>query len=138
MTTSAAIRRALELTPASSTRARIIDITTTGRRTGRPRRIEIFFYRVHGRFYLNSGLLRPPSWYANLLSDPSLTVHLKHGVRADLPAHARPVTDPDERRTVFTEVVADLNQPSNPGTIPQPTHLDDWLRVSRLVEITFT
>jgi len=56
-------------------------------------------------------------------------------VRADLRAHARPVTDPDERRKVFTEVIADLNQPSNPGTIAQPAHLADWLRVSRLVEV---
>ncbi|BEL05623.1 hypothetical protein Q0Z83_038140 [Actinoplanes sichuanensis] len=137
MVTDPAVRAALELTPASPTRARIVDITTVGRRTGRPRRIEIFFYRVHGRFYLNSGLLRPPSWYANLLSHPDFTFHLKNGVRADLRARARPVTDPGERRTVFTEVVADLNQPSNPGTIQQPTHLVDWLRTSRLVEVTF-
>lgn len=132
-----AVQRALRLTPASPTRARIVDITTIGCRSGLPRRIEIFFYRVHGRFYLNSGLLRPPSWYANLLSNPDFTFHLKNGVRADLRAHARPVTDPAERRQVFTEVVADLNQPSNPGTIAQPTHLADWLRVSRLVEVTF-
>ncbi|WP_199751736.1 hypothetical protein [Actinoplanes sp. ATCC 53533] len=58
MPANAAIRRALDLTPESPTRARTIDITTTGRRTGRPRRIEIFFYRVRKRFYLNSGLLR--------------------------------------------------------------------------------
>jgi deazaflavin-dependent oxidoreductase (nitroreductase family) len=135
--TEAAIREALALTPASTTRARIVDITTIGRRTGRPRRIEIFFYRVHGRHYINSGLLRPPSWYANMLAHPEFTFHLTNGVRADLRARARPVTDPGERRRVFTEVVADLNQPSNPGTIAQPTHLDDWLRVSRLVEVTF-
>lgn len=133
MTTDAAIRKALALTPASPTHDRIIDITTIGRRTGHPRRIEIFFYRVHGRYYLNSGLLRPPSWYANLLANPEFTVHLKN---KDLRAVARPVTDPQERLTVFTEIVADLNQPSNPGTIAQPTHLADWLRVSRLVEFT--
>jgi hypothetical protein len=132
-----AIRRPLELTPASPTRARIIDITTIGRRTGRHRRIEIFFYRVHGRFSINSGLQSPPRWYANLQGNPDFTFHLKNGVRADLRAHTRPVTDLEERRKVFTEVVADLNQPSNPGTIAQPAHLADWLRVSRLVEVTF-
>ncbi|WP_045739811.1 nitroreductase/quinone reductase family protein [Actinoplanes rectilineatus] len=137
MPTDQAIRAALALTPASPTRARIIDITTTGRRTGRPRRIEIFFYRVHGRYYLNSGLLSPPSWYANLRAHPEFVFHLKNGVRADLRAHARPVTDPQERLTVFTAVVDDLNQPSNPGTIAQPTNLADWLRTSRLVEVTF-
>ncbi|WP_430779973.1 nitroreductase/quinone reductase family protein [Actinoplanes sp. G11-F43] len=132
-----AIRRALELTPASPTRARIIDITTIGRRTGRHRRIEIFFYRVRGRFYLCSGLLPSPSWFANLSADPDFTVHLKDGVRADLAARARPVVDQAERRAVLTEIVADLNQPSNPGTIVQPARLEDWLR-SRLVEFTLT
>ncbi|MFI9533029.1 hypothetical protein ACIG56_07280 [Nocardia fusca] len=49
------IRRAIEITPAASTRERIIDITTLGRRTGRARRIEIFFYRAAGNTYLCSG-----------------------------------------------------------------------------------
>ena len=39
------IRRAIEIAPTAGTRERIIDITTLGRRTGRPRRIEIFFLR---------------------------------------------------------------------------------------------
>ncbi|GAA3595261.1 hypothetical protein GCM10022419_093160 [Nonomuraea rosea] len=132
-----AVRRAIELTPAATTRDRIIDITTTGRRTGIPRRIEIFFYRAHGETYLCSGTQgRPTDWYANLLTHPDFTFHLKYGVKADLRARAIPVTDPAERRRVLTEIVADLNQPHNPGTIPQPTHLEDWLD-SRLAKITF-
>jgi deazaflavin-dependent oxidoreductase (nitroreductase family) len=133
----AAVRRAIEITPAATTRQRIIDITTTGRRTGLPRRIEIFFYRAAGRTYLCSGTQgRPTSWYANLLAHPEFTFHLKHGVRADLRARAAPVTDETERRAILTEIVADLNQPHNPGTIPQPTRLEDWL-TSRLAQITF-
>jgi hypothetical protein len=46
------IRRAIEITPAAGTRERIINITTLGRHTGRPRRIEIFFYRAAGATYL--------------------------------------------------------------------------------------
>ncbi|MEV5904846.1 nitroreductase family deazaflavin-dependent oxidoreductase [Streptomyces sp. NBC_00015] len=133
----AAIRAAIEITPAAGTRERIIDITTTGRRTGRLRRIEIFFYRASGQTYLCSGSSgRPTSWYANLLAHPDFTVHLKHGVRADLPARAVPVTDEEERRRILTEIVADLNQPHNPGTIAQPTHLRNWLD-SRLARVTF-
>ncbi|GAB7103412.1 hypothetical protein JCM4814A_17260 [Streptomyces phaeofaciens JCM 4814] len=133
----AAVRAAIEITPAAGTRERIIDITTTGRRTGRPRRIEIFFYRASGRTYLCSGTSgRPTSWYANLLAHPDFTFHLKHGVRADLPARAAPVTEDEERRRILTEIVADLNQPHNPGTITQPTHLRDWLD-SRLARVTF-
>ncbi len=83
------VRRAIEITPAAGTRKRIVDITTTGRRTGRPRRIEIFFYRAGGRTYLCSGAGGGATgWCANLLASPAFTFHLEHGVRADLPARA--------------------------------------------------
>ncbi|OQR62000.1 nitroreductase family deazaflavin-dependent oxidoreductase [Streptomyces maremycinicus] len=132
----AAVRAAIEITPAAGTRERIIDITTTGRRTGRPRRIEILFYRAVGRTYLCSGTSgRPTGWYAHLLTHPDFIFHLKHDIRADLPARALPVTDEEERRRVLVEIAADLNQPHNPGTITPPTHLRDWLD-SRLARVT--
>jgi deazaflavin-dependent oxidoreductase (nitroreductase family) len=132
----AQVRRAIEITPAAGTRERIIDITTRGRRTGRPRRIEIFFYRAAGRTYLCSGAGGGATdWHANLLAHPDFTFHLKNGVRADLAARATPVTDPDERQAVLAEIVADLNQPHDPGTI-RPTRLEDWAN-SRLMRVTF-
>ncbi|MGW8634006.1 hypothetical protein [Streptomyces sp. NPDC055793] len=70
------------------------------------------------------------------MANPDFIFHLKHGIRADLPARALPVTDEEERRRVLVEIVADLNQPHNPGTITQPTHLRDWLD-SRLAHVTF-
>src|SRR4051794_24324051 len=89
------VRRCIEITPAAGTRERIVDITTTGRQTGRPRRIEIFFYRAAGNTYLCSGAGGgATSWYANLLAEPSFTFHLMNGVTADLPAHATAVEDP--------------------------------------------
>ncbi|GAB7039115.1 MULTISPECIES: nitroreductase/quinone reductase family protein [Catenuloplanes] len=130
------IRRAIEITPAAGTRERIVDITTTGRRTGRPRRIEIFFYRAHGATYLCSGAGGGPTgWHANLRANPAFTFHLKHGVRADLPAHATTVTDPAERAAVLAAIVDDLNQPHDPGTV-RPTRLADWAG-SRLMRIHF-
>ncbi|MFF3502389.1 nitroreductase family deazaflavin-dependent oxidoreductase [Streptomyces sp. NPDC003247] len=133
----AAVRAAIEIAPAAGTRERIIDLTTTGRRTGRPRRIDIFFYRASGRTCLCSGTSgRPTSWYANLMAHPDFTFHLKPGIRADLPARAVPVTDEEERRRIITEIVTDLNQPHNPGTLAQPTHVRDWLD-SRLARVTF-
>ena len=55
-----------------------IDITTTGRRSGLPRRIEIVFHNFDGRIYI-SGLpsRRKRAWLANLEADPHLTLHLK-------------------------------------------------------------
>jgi deazaflavin-dependent oxidoreductase (nitroreductase family) len=130
------IRRAIEITPESSASDRTIDITTIGRRTGLPRRIEIFFYRAGGQVYLSS-LPAQRSWYANLEHHPRFTFHLKHRVRADLPAIATPVTDQAERRAIFTEIVADLNQPSNPGRISQPTSVDAWVHGSPLMRVSF-
>jgi deazaflavin-dependent oxidoreductase (nitroreductase family) len=83
-----------------------IDITTTGRRTGRPRRIEIVFHRIDGRMWI-SGIpsSRKRAWLANLEADPRLTVHLKGPLAvADLPATARVVTDEGERRPILERV----------------------------------
>jgi deazaflavin-dependent oxidoreductase (nitroreductase family) len=84
-------------------KGQVIDITTTGRRSGLPRRLEIVFHNIDGRIYI-SGMPRADrarAWLRNLETDPHLTLHLKRGIRADLPATARIVTDPDERRAVF-------------------------------------
>lgn len=132
-----AIRAALALTPASTAWDRTVEITTTGGRSGLPRRIEIWFYRVDNTNYL-SGMPGPtPDWFRNLEANPRFTFHLKHGVQANLPATAHPVLDEAERWRVFTSIVADLNQPANPGRIVQPTNVDEWMNGSVLVRIEF-
>jgi hypothetical protein len=88
-------------------RDRTIDITTIGRRSGLPHRIETWFYRVGNDIYLTGSPGRR-DWYANLLANPALTFHLKRSVRADLPATATAITDPDARRTIFTRILNDL------------------------------
>lgn len=85
-----------------------IDMTTTGRRTGLPRRIEIVFHNFDGRIYI-SGMpsRRKRSWLANLEADPRFTLHLKGPrVTADLPAVARVISDEAERRAVVPRVAA--------------------------------
>ena len=85
-----------------------IDITTTGRKSGSPRRIEIVFHNIDGRIYI-TGRPNPDrtrAWLLNVGADPRLTIHLKGAVRADVPATARVITDPDERQRVFDWVVA--------------------------------
>ena len=84
-----------------------IDITTTGRRTGLPRRIEIVFHNFDGRLYI-TGTPRAEetrAWLLNLGADPHFTFHLKGSVSADLAATARIITDDTERRAVFAQVV---------------------------------
>ncbi len=132
-----AIERALAITPASRTRDRTIDITTTGARTGEPRRIEVWFYRVDGRIYLSTSPARR-GWYANIVANPDFVFHLKNGVRADLRAVGTPVLDRAERKAVFSSIIADLNQPWNPAGIQQPVEpLDEWMHGSPLVRVSF-
>ena len=81
-------------------RSQVIDLTTTGRRTGQQRRIEIFLHADDGRLFI-SGMPqadRTRDWIHNIAADPRVVVHLKQSVVADLPATARVLTDPDERR----------------------------------------
>lgn len=91
------IRRALQT---DST----IDITTIGRKSGQPRRIEIWFRQVNGRVTI-TGTPGKRDWYANLLQNPHFTFHLKESVQADLPARARPITNMEERRAIFSTPV---------------------------------
>jgi deazaflavin-dependent oxidoreductase (nitroreductase family) len=112
---------------------RTIDITTTGRQTGQPRRIEIWFHRVDGRYYITGTPGRPRSWYANLLAHPRFTFHLKESATADLPATARPVTDPAEREKLLAAILEPLpDMTSAPGHEPPV-----WVDQSPLVEVTF-
>jgi deazaflavin-dependent oxidoreductase (nitroreductase family) len=130
-----AVARALAIGPDSSVVERTIDITTLGARSGTPRRVEVWFHRVDGRWYL-TGMPIPRSWYANLRANPRLIVHLKHGVTADLPATAAPVDEPTRRR-VITAVLDLQNQPDIAARVSRRQDLDDWLARSPLVEIVF-
>lgn len=47
-----------------------------------------------------SGLPGSRGWYANVVADPEFVFHLKETAHVDLPARARPMTDPGERRRV--------------------------------------
>jgi len=91
----------------SLAKGHVIDITTNGRRSGQPRRIEIVFHNIDGRLII-SGMPfaeRKRAWLSNLESDPRLTVHLKDAAQADLSATARVITDPAERRSIAEWIV---------------------------------
>lgn len=132
------VRRALAIGPSSTVAQRTIDITTTGRRSGQPRRIEIVFYRFEDSIYL-SGIPMPRTrdWLANLAAEPRFIFHLKHDVVADLPAVATVITGPEERRRVFTRFVAEFNQRRDPNG-PWPVgELETWVAQSPLAKIDF-
>ena len=88
-------------------RSQVIDLTTTGRRSGEPRRIELFLHDLDGRLFI-SGMPSPRKrdWLLNVEAQPHVTVHLKRGVVADVPALARVVEDPAERRPLIEAAAA--------------------------------
>jgi deazaflavin-dependent oxidoreductase (nitroreductase family) len=85
-------------------RGGVIDITTIGRKTGQPHRIEIVFHDIGGRLYVSGMPGFKRSYMANLAADPHFTFHLKGAVRADLPATARIISDDAERREVLPHI----------------------------------
>ncbi len=114
------VKRALE-------RDRTIDITTTGRRSGQPRRLEIWFHNLDGTIYI-TGSPGTRDWYANLLAHPDFTFHLKQSATADLPARATPITEDGERRRVFQGLLPRIGRPAG--------DLETWVSRSPLVSVS--
>ena len=75
-------------------------LTTTGRRSGRPREIEVWFTRDDGRHYLIAEHLRETQWVQNLLAEPRVGVRVGDDAFA---ARARVIdaaAEPDLRQRV--------------------------------------
>jgi len=79
----------------------IAEITTIGRRSSQPHRIEIFFHHFDGEYFLSGRPGFKRDWLANLSSNPGFTLHLKRGIEADVPAVANLITDPDRRQEIL-------------------------------------
>jgi len=104
-----------------------VDITTTGRKSGTPRKLEIVFHNIEGRIYI-SGIPNPKrrSWLANLDANPQMTFHLKGKVRADIPATARVIEDEAERRAILPHIARNWGRKD----------LEQMVRYSPLIEVT--
>jgi hypothetical protein len=132
------VRHALAIGPSSTMEDRTIDITTTGRSSGSPRRIEIVFYRIEDSIYL-SGVPAPRrrDWLANLSAEQHFTFHLKHGVVADLPAVATVITDKAERRRLLAPLVDQFNERRGEDSEWPRAELDEWVQGSPLARVDF-
>jgi deazaflavin-dependent oxidoreductase (nitroreductase family) len=82
-------------------RGGIADITTVGRKTGQPRRIEIYFHQFDGDYYLTGRPGRKRDWEANIEANPNFTLHLKRRLSADVPVVGKPEPDPEERGRIL-------------------------------------
>jgi deazaflavin-dependent oxidoreductase (nitroreductase family) len=108
----------------------VIDLTTTGRRTGQPRKIEIFLHHADGLLFI-SGIPRADrtrDWIHNITADPQVVVHLKQSMAIDIAATARVVTDQAERRPLIEAAARRWRR----------TDVDEMVQHSPLIVLTVT
>src|SRR2546427_210496 len=119
--TKEAIEAALE-------RGHTIDITTTGRRSGKPRRLEIVFHNIGGRIYINrTPYPKKRRWLLHPEAEPPLPLYPKGKTSADLPATARVIDDEAERREILPHIARAWRRDD----------VDRMVRYSPLIEVTF-
>ena len=114
-------------------RGGVIDITTMGARSGMERRIEINFVQLGGSYYITGHPGRKRDWLANMKASPDFTVHLKHGVTADLLARAREISEQEERNQVMYRI---LTEGWGNETAKADHILPRWVEGAPLVEFT--
>jgi deazaflavin-dependent oxidoreductase (nitroreductase family) len=90
-------------------------LTTAGRRTGAPHRIEIWFALVDGVAYLLSGGGDHSDWVRNLMISPDVTLEIGGSKRA---TQARVVTDAEED-ALARRVVVDKYRPRYRGDLTE-------------------
>ena len=114
-------------------RGGVVDITTFGAKTGTPRRIEINFHHFDGSYYITGQPGRKRDWLANLKTNPKFTVHLKHGLTADISAEAEEITGEERRAEVLYRILTESwnNVPAKAEHI-----LPRWVKGAPLVEFT--
>jgi deazaflavin-dependent oxidoreductase (nitroreductase family) len=62
---------------ASLADARVLYLTTVGRRSGQPRTIEIWFTCYQGKLYLNAERAQNANWVRNMQQHPEVQVRLE-------------------------------------------------------------
>jgi deazaflavin-dependent oxidoreductase (nitroreductase family) len=99
-------------------------LTTTGRVTGKPHEIEIWFAVNDGTIYLMSGGMDKSDWVKNLLKDPAVTVRIANRT---FPAAARIVRDEKEEVSARDMLADKYNERESDGS------LSGWARTALVV-----
>lgn len=101
-------------------------LTTTGRRTGRPHRIEIWFAIEHGRLYLMAGGRDRADWVRNLRANPQVSVEIGGETHAGRARILQPDAPEDQRAR---DLLVSKYQAGD--------NLDEWGRMSLPVIVEF-
>jgi deazaflavin-dependent oxidoreductase (nitroreductase family) len=77
----------------------VAHLTTTGRKSGLPRTVELRFSYFQGHFYASSSRVEGKHWCRNMMQQPAVELNL-NGER--IPCVATLVTDESLRRRILT------------------------------------
>lgn len=102
-----------------------VDLTTIGRRSGQPRTVEIWWFRVDGRFIV-TGTPGRRDWLANVRANPNVVITVGDGSHG---GSAKEIEDPDFRTRVFTD--------PRIGWYRSQTDLDRLVETAPMIEIMF-
>ena len=104
-------------------------LTTTGRITGKPHEIEIWFGLDHATLYLLSGGMDKSDWVKNLLKNPTVAVRIAKQAFA---GNARLVKD-EKEETMARYLLAEKYQEWESGRT-----LSEWARTALVAAIDLT
>jgi deazaflavin-dependent oxidoreductase (nitroreductase family) len=85
----------------SAAQEKEVELTTFGRKSGKPSRRIIWITPLDGRLYIRSGLGLTRDWPKNLLADSRAILHI---AGRDVPVRTRHVTDRAEARAMHAPV----------------------------------
>jgi len=91
-------------------------LTTTGRVTGKPHKIEIWFAVNDGTLYLMSGGMDKSDWVKNLLKNPSVTMRIANHTFS---ATARIVKDEQEETMARIMLADKYNERESDGSLSE-------------------
>jgi deazaflavin-dependent oxidoreductase (nitroreductase family) len=106
---------------------RTIDMTTIGRKSGGPSRIEIWWFHFEERFIV-TGTPGPRHWMANISVDPTVVIHADGH---DHPGTAVIVEDRDFRHRFFTHRDPEI------GWYSTQAELETLLNTAPMIEVRF-
>ncbi len=101
-------------------------LTTIGRRTGRPHRIEIWFGVQDGRMFLMSGGRDRADWVRNLMATPRITVEVGNEAHVGTARVLQTGTEVDQ---IARDLLVEKYREGD--------NLDEWGRTSLAVVIEF-
>ena len=104
----------------------VFEVTTTGRKSGEARRLEIGYHVIDGRLYISDmPMPRRRAWLANLDADPTFTLHLRTPAAKDVTAKARIIDTDAERRSLMPHIARNWGRKD----------IDTMVRQSPLIEV---